>query len=191
MESDANLLVSSAWKAPGRARREIVGRLRALGDPAPLVSPTGRKGVVSVRTALDAREVIRRLHAMHDEAPGRFRYTFKWVPVDLWTTPDVPSLRQAVTRLRERIAPGERWRMTVERRADGSPPAAEIIAALADLVDRKVDLTRPDKILLVELFEHRAALAALGAGDTFIPAAGPAPPPAVRPATVEEGPPEG
>ena len=173
MESCAdNLLVSTAWKTPGRARREIVSRLRALGDPAPQVSGTGRKGVMSVRTALDPREVIRRLHALHEGAPGRFRYTFKWVPVDLWTTPDVPSLRQAVTELRDRIAPGQRWRMTVERRADDCPPPMEIIAALVDLVDRKVDLTHPDKILLVEVFEHSAALAVLDAGATFTPAAG-------------------
>ena len=78
MESAAdNLLVSTAWKTPGRARREIVSRLRALGDPAPQVSGTGRKGVMSVRTALDPREVIRRLHALHEGGAGRFRYTFK------------------------------------------------------------------------------------------------------------------
>jgi hypothetical protein len=65
--------------------------------------------------------------------------------------------------------------MTVERRADGCPPPMEIIAALVDLVDRKVDLTHPDKILLVEVFEHSAALAVLDAGATFTPAAGSAP----------------
>ena len=171
MDADANLLVSSAWKTPGRARREIVTRLRALGDAAPLVSRTERKGVMSVRTALDPREVIRRLRAGHGGTPARFRYTFKWVPVDLWSAPDVGSLREAVIRLRDRIEPGERWRLSVKRRAEGCPPASEIIAALGDLVDREVDLTRPDKILLVELFEQSAALAVLSPAETFTPAA--------------------
>lgn len=171
MESDANLLVSTSWRTPGRARREIISRLRALGDTAPQVSRTERKGVMSVRTALDPREVIRRLRAGHGGAPDRFRSTFKWVPVDLWSALDVGSLRQAVTRLRDRIGSGERWRLSVERRAEGCPPALEIIAALADLVDRKVDLTHPDKILLIELFEHSAALAVLTPAETFTPAA--------------------
>ncbi len=167
---DANLLVSTSWKAPGRARREIVYRLRALGDDAPLVSRTDRQGVMSVRTALDPREVIRRLRAVHQDAPGVFRYTFKWVPVDVWSAPDTESLRQAVTRLRDRIAPGERWRITVERRSTGSPPSPEVIAAVVDLVDRKVDLTHPDKILLIELFERSAALAVVTPLETFTPA---------------------
>ena len=175
MERDANLLVSTSWKTPGRSRREIIARLRGLGDPAPVVSRTQRKGITRVWTALDPREAIRRLRGVHQAAPGAFRHTLKWVPIDMWSAPDVASLRQAVTGLRDRIASNERWRITVERRAEGCPPASEIIAALVDLVDRKVDLSHPDKILLIELFEDRAALAVVAPGDTFTP--GPASPP--------------
>ena len=175
MEADANLLVSASWRAPGRARREIVGRLRALGDEAPVVCPTDRKGIVTVRTALDPREAIRRLRGVHQAAPGVFRYTYKWVPVDRWSGPDLASLGQAVIRLRDRIAPGERWRITVERRAEGCPPATEVIAAVVDLVDRTVDLDEPDKILLIELFERQAALAVITPADTLTTAAASAP----------------
>lgn len=175
MDAGPNLLVSVSWKVPGRARREIISRLRTLGDEVPLVSRTERKGVMAVRTALDPREVIRRLRGVHETAPGVFRYTYQWVPVDLWTAPDVPSLRQAVTRLRDRIAPGERWRVTVERRTDRCPPSPEIIAAVVDLVDRKVDLTHPSKILLIELFEREAALAVVTLEETLTTIAASAP----------------
>jgi tRNA(Ser,Leu) C12 N-acetylase TAN1 len=167
MDSTANILVSVAWRAPGRSRREIVTRLRALGDEAPLVSPTGRRGVMAVRTTLDPRGVIRRLRLLQSSAPGAFRFTYKWVPVDLWSASDVASLRGAVTRLRDRIAPGERWRITVERRARGCPPARELIDAVADLVDRKVDLAHPDKILVIEVFESSAALAVVTPEDVL------------------------
>ena len=167
MDAGVNLLVSVSWKVPGRARREIVARLRTLGDEAAVVSRTDRKGIMAVRTALDPREAIRRLRGVHETAPSVFRYTYKWVPVDLWTAPDVPSLRQAVTQLRDRIAPGERWRVTVERRTDRCPPSPEIIAAVVDLVDRKVDLTHPSKILLIELFEREAALAVVTPEETL------------------------
>jgi tRNA(Ser,Leu) C12 N-acetylase TAN1 len=176
MQFRANLLVSVSWKAPGRARREIVGRLRALGDETPAVSRTGRKGVMIVRTALDARQAIRRLRDVHELTPGAFRYTYKWVPVDLWTAPDVASLRQAVTQLRERIAPGERWRVTVARRTARCPVGPEVIAAVADLVDRTVDLTHPHKILLIELFEQEAALAVVRPEDTLTTVAASGPP---------------
>ena len=174
-DSTANLLVSVAWRAPGRSRREIAARLRGLGDEAPLVSPTGRRGVMAVRSTLDPREVIRRLRALQSSAPGAFRFTYKWVPVDLWSAPDVASLREAVRCLRDRIAPGERWRITVERRARGCAPAAEIIAAVADLVERKVDLVQPDKVLLIEVFDSRVALAVVTADDVFTVAGAAAP----------------
>jgi hypothetical protein len=131
-DATANLLVSVAWRAPGRSRREIAA-----------------------------------LRALQSSAPGAFRFTYKWVPVDLWSAPDVASLREAVTCLRDRIAPGERWRITVERRARGCAPAAEIIAAVADLVERKVDLARPDKVLLIEVFDSSVALAVVTANEVF------------------------
>ena len=114
---------------------------------------------------------------MHEAAPGAFRYTYKWVPVDVWTAPDMASLREAATRLRERIAPGERWRVTVERRTDRCPAASEVIAAVVDLVDRKIDLTHPSKILLIELFERDAALAVVSPAETLTTAAAAAPRP--------------
>jgi tRNA(Ser,Leu) C12 N-acetylase TAN1 len=177
MNPQANLLVSSSWRAPGRARREILGRLRALGDDAAVVSRTERKGILAVLTALDPREAIRRLRGVHEAAPGAFRYTYKWVPVDVWTASDIAALRAAVTQLRDRIAPGERWRVTVERRTGRCPPAPEVIAAVVDLVDRTVDLTHPSKILLIELFERDAALAVVSPIETLTTTAAAAPRP--------------
>jgi tRNA acetyltransferase TAN1 len=125
---------------------------------------------MAVRTSLDPRAVIHGLRAMHERTPEVFRCTFKWVPVDLWSAADLDALRQAVTRLRDRIAPDERWRLTIERRTDVGPPLPTIIEALAALVDRKVDLGHPDKILRVELFAGRAALAVVTPDETFSPA---------------------
>jgi tRNA(Ser,Leu) C12 N-acetylase TAN1 len=162
-----NLLVSIAAWAPGRSRREIVARLRGVGDPAPVVEATERRGIVAVSTCLDPRAVVRALRALHKEAPDAFRYTLRWTPVDLWCGPDLESLRQAVTGLRARIAPGERWRMNVERRTATGPPPSEIIAGLADLVDAKVDLSHPDRILRIEMFTDRAALAVVAPDETL------------------------
>jgi tRNA(Ser,Leu) C12 N-acetylase TAN1 len=76
-----------------------------------------------------------------------------------------------VAQLRDRIEPGERWRVTVERRTDRCPPVPDVIAAVVDLVDREVDLTHPGKILLIELFEREAALAVVAPEETLTTAA--------------------
>jgi tRNA(Ser,Leu) C12 N-acetylase TAN1 len=136
-----------------------------------MVFRTDRKGVIAAWTALDPRGAIRSLRDFHEVTPGAFRYTYKWVPVDVWTAPDVASLREAVSQLRDRIEPGERWRVTVERRTDRCLSTPEVIAAVVDLVDRKVDLTHPGKILLIQLFEREAALAVVTPADTLTTAA--------------------
>jgi tRNA(Ser,Leu) C12 N-acetylase TAN1 len=57
--------------------------------------------------------------------------------------------------------------MTVARRAsDGLDPII-VIQTLAALIPARVDLTHPDKILRVELFEDRVALSVLGPADVF------------------------
>jgi len=164
---DANLLVSILWWAPGRARREIVGRLRALGDASPLVTPTGRWGLMVVRTSLDVRIVVRALREVAATTPEVFRTTCKWVPVDLWTRGDFEAMRQGVSRVQVGIGPTERWRMTLEKRAQVTMPTPALIAALAELVHAPVDLTNPEKILMIQLFPDRAALSVLSPSDVF------------------------
>jgi tRNA(Ser,Leu) C12 N-acetylase TAN1 len=178
----ANLLVSILWRAPGRARKEIIRLLRALHDTSPLVMPTGRRGLMAVRTSLDPRAVVRGLRELAATNPQGFRATCKWVPVDLWTAGDLETMRRGVAQLQTRIAPTERWRMTVEKRAEGTMSTPALIAALAALVPARVDLTHPDKVLMVQLFSGRAALSVLAPTDVFsmvpLPWLAPARPPA-------------
>jgi tRNA(Ser,Leu) C12 N-acetylase TAN1 len=175
---DANLLVSFAWRAPGRARREVRGRLRALGDPAPSTVPTLSKGILAARTALDPREVVRALRGLCQVSPEVFRQTTRWVPVDAWSAPDLAAMRAAVVALAARIGSAETWRLTVERRAGAALQPAAVIEALAPLVPAPVDLAHPDRILLVELFGDGVALAVLTPADILSVAtvrAGPGP----------------
>jgi tRNA(Ser,Leu) C12 N-acetylase TAN1 len=184
--ADANFLVSTLWRAPGRARKEIVRHLRALGDTSPLVTPTGRRGLVAVRTSLDPRAVVRALREAVVARPERFRATCKWVPVDLWTAVDVEAMRRGVAELQGRIAPTERWRMTVQRRAVTTMPTPALIAALAEGMPGRVDLAHPDKIVMVQLFAAGAALSVLAPADVFSIVPAPWQDPARRPTGPEQ-----
>jgi tRNA(Ser,Leu) C12 N-acetylase TAN1 len=103
------------------------------------------------------------------------------VPVDRWAWPEMAAMREAVTGLRDRIRPEDTWRMTIERRAETPVDADAIIRELAEIIDARVDLRRPDKILLVQLFGNRVAFSVLGPADVFsvvkVLAARPAPTP--------------
>lgn len=164
---DYNLLVSCCSYALGRGRREILARLRAFGDETSLIMPTGVRGMPEVRTILDSRWVVRQLQDTATQSPQVFRYTFKWVPVDVWVPPDLESMKQAVRQLRGGIGATETWRMTVQRRGHGVWDPSAVIPALAELISAKVDLAHPDKVLRVELFDERVAISVLASKDVF------------------------
>jgi len=164
---DFNLLVSCPWTLTGRARREIIHFIRLLGDEEPIVERTLARGIVGVKTRLDPREVVRRLRGFFNEDPSGFQYTLKWVPVDVWTGSDIESMKAAVDAVRDRIGKGERWRMTVEKRRYALYHRIDIIRELAELVDEKVDLTNPDKILRVDIIGKFAGISVLSPDETF------------------------
>jgi protein-L-isoaspartate(D-aspartate) O-methyltransferase len=165
---DFNLLVSTAPLAPGHARREVIARLRALTGAAPEVVRTLARGVLAVKVALDPRAVVQRLHALCERDPRAFRYTLKWVPVDRWARRQLAAMKEAVAQLRSRVGPHETWRMTVERRTDMTGlDRDEVIRSLAELIDARVDLAHPDKVVLVQVFDDWVAFSIVAPGETF------------------------
>jgi tRNA acetyltransferase TAN1 len=164
---DFNLLVSYSWGVYGRAKREIVQVLETLGDEGPVVKRTIAEGIIGVKTSLDSREVVRGLRRLFNEDPFVFQYTLKWVPVDLWTLSDMDSMKEAVRKLRNGIREGERWRMTVEKRRYSQHHKIEIIRELADLIEEKVDLENPEKILRVDIIGRYAGISILTPQEVF------------------------
>jgi len=164
---DFNLLVSCSWGVYRKAKREIAHILEALGDENPLVERTIAEGIIGVKTRLDSREVVCRLRRLFDEDPFAFQYTLKWVPVDLWTFSDMDSMKEGVRKLRNRIHADEKWRMIVEKRRYTLHHKIEIIRELADLIDEKVDLKNPEKILRVDIIGRYAGVSILAPQEVF------------------------
>jgi len=164
---DFNLLVSCSWGAYGKAKKEIVQILEMFGDESPLVKRTIAEGIIGVKTRLDSREVVYGLRRLFEKDPFAFQYTLKWVPVDLWTLSDVDSMKEGVRTLRTKIHTGERWRMIVEKRRYSLHHKIEVIRELADLIDEKVDLENPEKILRVDIIGRYAGISVLKPTDIF------------------------
>jgi tRNA(Ser,Leu) C12 N-acetylase TAN1 len=168
LEPDFNLLVSTHPFAPGRARREIADRLRSVTGAAPDAIPNLARGIFAVKVALDPREVVRRLRALCERRPRAFHYTLKWVPVDRWARAELQAMKEAIAQLRQKIGPNETWRMTFERRTitTGLDPSW-LIRSLAELIDAKVDLSHPDKVVLAQLFDGWVAFSIVAPNEVF------------------------
>ncbi len=164
---DFNLLVSCAWSAYGKAKKEILRVLKLLDDEKPFVKRTFAQGIIGVKTGLNPKHVVRELQRLYDEGKFVFEYTLKWVPVKLWTSSDIESMKEAVAGLRDGIQPGERWRITLEKRRYTLHHKIDIIRELAELIDEKVDLEKPDKILRVDIIGKYAGISVLLPHDVF------------------------
>jgi tRNA acetyltransferase TAN1 len=164
---DFNLLVSRSWGSYHRARSEILAILKALGDENPTVERTLARGLVGVKTSLEPREVIRHLRARQEREPDIVRYTCKWRPVDGWVPSDVGAMKGAIEQVRDRIGPGETWRMTLEKRRYTEHHQLELIRMLAEPIAAKVDLAHPDKIVRVEILGPDAAISVLRTDEIF------------------------
>jgi tRNA acetyltransferase TAN1 len=164
---DFNILVSCPWGEHKKAQKEIMHFLERLGEEKPFIRRTIAEGIIGVKTCLNPREVIHALQTIFNEESKLFQHTLKWVPVEVWTYSDLDSMKTAVKQLRNRIREGERWRMTVEKRRYTKYHKDEIVRELAELINEKVDLKNPDKILRIDIIGKYAGISVLEPKDMF------------------------
>jgi len=83
--------------------------------------------------------------------PFKVRFIMRIIPVDRVVDTKTAAIVKAVKELSSVITPAETFRITIEAR-DSPYSDKELIDAIADAVDRKVNLDSPDKIVLLEVF---------------------------------------
>lgn len=83
--------------------------------------------------------------------PFKVRFILRIIPVNRVVDTKLDEVVRAVKELAPAIGQGETFRITIEAR-DSPYTDKELINALADAVDRKVNLDTPDKVVLLEIF---------------------------------------
>jgi len=143
---------------------ELIGSV--VGDDSVEAEVTGIKSLVVARTSLKPREAIEALRSSATEDPWRFQYTLKYTPIDIVVPSELESILDASRVILPRILQGETFRITCSKR-NSKLHCSEIIKAVAAIVDRKVNLERPDKIFQIEILGEWAGLAVLDSRDVF------------------------
>jgi len=147
---DFNLLVTTARGSEEDACSEIWYLLGEIGDAAVKVEKTGITGLIAAKTDLNPFEVITKFRQILKERPYEFRYSLRIIPVERIVRTDLGEIQRVTTELQSKIKENESFRVTVEKRFT-STPANDIIEAAATIIERRVDLNRPDKIVLIEV----------------------------------------
>lgn len=150
MLKDFNLLATTMRGNERDLCYELAHLLEQTGDPTPNIRRTGISGLVAAKTSLDPFEVIEKLREILNERPYEFRFAFRIIPIEKVVRTGINEILQTSAELGSRIGENETFRVTVEKRFT-QLSSQELIKAVAADINRKVDLSNPNKIMLVEI----------------------------------------
>ena len=150
MHKEFNLLATTSRGYETYARSELNFLFGMIGDAAPAIERTGISGLIAIKTNIDAFEVIRRFRAILRQRPYEFRFTLRIMPIEKVVRTDLGLIQQAVVELGSKIGENETFRVTVEKRFTATH-AKDIIEKVAANIKRNVNLSRPDKVVLIEI----------------------------------------
>jgi len=161
---DFNLLVSTSRGNERNACSEVWYLLGELGDKNARVDVTPAIGLVVAKTILDPVDVIHKLRVVFKERPWEFRYTLKVTPVQRVVRTDIEEIKRVSADIAREIGVDETFRVSVEKRHT-NVSGREIVEAVASRIDRKVNLERPDRIVLVEVLGGFSGISVLRPDD--------------------------
>lgn len=162
--SKANLLITYDPAHPGKAMGEAKTLLEDAGE-APEFMESGVEGVFFVLVK-DPKKAVRKLAGICSDDPGRFSYTFRWIPVDRWCPSDMDDMCSAVKALESGIGEDERWKMDLTKRKYDKYSTTDLIVSLTENIGRQnVDLKNPEKIVKVDIIGDHAAVSLLKADE--------------------------
>lgn len=162
-----NLLISCSYREFRDAKKEINEILKKLGDEEPIIEGTIARGIIGVKTTLDARDVVKKVKEMHEKREHSLEFAIKWVPIDLWVSSEIDDWKAGIEKLKHKINPDDKWAMVVEKRRYDKMHSDEIIKELAELIENKVDLDNPDKIVRLDIMGNHTAISILKPDEVF------------------------
>jgi len=121
-----------------------------LGDPKPLIEKTGIRGLLIAKISLDPLEVIEKLRKMIHEYPYRLRYALRVIPIQKVVDTNLDEIRRVSLELGQKIGEDSSFRVTIEKRFT-SLHSRDLIEAAASEIKRKINLSKPDNVLLIEV----------------------------------------
>lgn len=150
MLRDFNLLVTTTRGNEDNACSEIWYLLKEIGEEKAEVDKTGVSGLIAAKTSLNPFEVIKKFREILRERPYEFRYSLRIIPIEKVVKTRLEEIAKTAEELAPKIGENETFRVTVEKRFT-EISTKDVIEAAASKIERKVNLEKPDKILLIEI----------------------------------------
>lgn len=151
-----NLILTSQKGSEAKASAEFKEIALQHGLRKVQIEKSDFDGVLELEME-EARAFVNFLREYVRSEPFRIHFVQRVIPVDLVVDTVLEQIKEAAKQLGERIPDGESFKIEIDER-DSPYSRRELIDAIADVVDRKVSLESPDKILQVEVLGEYTAL---------------------------------
>jgi tRNA acetyltransferase TAN1 len=158
-----NLVVTSAKGLEARASAEFKEIALLSGIRKVSLERSPYDGVVEVEVERP-KELLAFLSNFVRSEPFKVRYIMRVIPVDRVVDTKMEDISKAVKELAPGIQTGETFRITIEAR-DSPYSNKQLIDAVADIVERDVDLDAPNKIVFIQVFGEYTGVSVVSPDD--------------------------
>ena len=158
-----NLILTSSKGLEARASAEFKEIALLSGTRKVSLERSAYDGIVEIE-AENPRALMTFLADFVKSEPFKVRYIQRLIPIDVVVDTKIDEISKAVKELAAGIGPGESFRITIEAR-DSPYSDKQLIDAIADVVDRKVSLGSPDKIVFIQVFGEYTGVSVLSPPD--------------------------
>jgi tRNA acetyltransferase TAN1 len=154
-----NLIVTTPRGLEARASAELKEIILQSGTRKISIEKSPYDGVLEVEVE-NPRGLVAFLADLIRLDPFKINFIQRVIPVDRVVNTDLEDIKNAVRELSSEIMPGETFRITVESR-DSPYSSKQLIESLAELIERKVNLESPDKVVLLQVFGEYTCISIL------------------------------
>ncbi|MGA2199016.1 MAG: THUMP domain-containing protein [Nitrososphaerales archaeon] len=151
-----NLILTSQKGSEAKASAEFKEIALQHGLKKLHIEKSDFDGILEVDVE-DPRGFVAFLREYVRSEPFRIHFVQRVIPVDIVVDTDLEQIRQGANQLGSQIAKTESFKIDIDER-ESPYSRKELIDAIADVVDRKVDLESPDRVIQVEVLGEYTAL---------------------------------
>ena len=164
-----NLLVSTSRFNEVNAKAEIWFTLLMCGDKYPIISAMKYPGLITAATNIDKKEVIQKIKKLLERDPDFFQFILKIVPVDYVCETQLNIIKDFVEKYYAfYLNKEDSFKIELNRRKNEIIERDTFIEAVAKIINNRVDLDNPDKILRIELLGNVCGISFLNPDDIII-----------------------
>jgi tRNA acetyltransferase TAN1 len=151
-----NLLLTSQKGSEAKASAEFKEIALQRGHRKLHIEKAGFDGILEIEIE-NSRDFISYMREYVRSEPFRVHFIQRMIPVDVVVDTTLEQIKDAATQLAPQVAAGETFRIDITER-DSPVSRKELIDTIAGVLDRKVNLNSPDKVVNVEVMGEYSAI---------------------------------